>query len=140
MLLLALTLIIVSRSTFTAMNLLEVQIDGAVYIRSNGLVEGTDRIISNDYVTYTFVEDIDKSVIVERDNIIIEGADHSLVGSGAYDSVGVDLRGRSNVTIKDLSITTFGECINLNASFRCLISGNRMRMRTPMGCGKHCGE
>ncbi len=49
---------------------------GTIYIRSDGSVEpeGTP-IFSLDNVTYTFTDNINVSIVVERNNIVVDGAD-----------------------------------------------------------------
>lgn len=121
-----LVLVLSSRNVFMALDLSDVHMDSRVYIRSNGLVEGTDRIISTDNVTYIFVGDINGSIVVQKDNIVIDGSGRTLIGSGLYGPVGIDLQDRSNVTIRNLSLTGFYVCISLNLTSNTAILGNRI--------------
>jgi hypothetical protein len=50
-----------------------VKAESTVYIRADGSVEGTDKILQDGNV-YAFTENINGSVVVERDNIVIDGA------------------------------------------------------------------
>lgn len=59
-----------------------VEASGTIYIRANGLVEGTDNIISADNVTYTFTGNINDSIVVEKDNIVVDGASYTGQGAG----------------------------------------------------------
>src|SRR3990170_1003978 len=68
-----------------------------VYIRADGSVEGTDKI-QRDGNVYTLTGDISDPLVVERDNIVVDGAGHVLEGTGA--GRGIFLEGRSNITIK----------------------------------------
>jgi parallel beta-helix repeat protein len=102
-----------------------------IYIKSDGSVEGTDLIERNGNV-YTFKGDIGVynqtisantylgGIVVERDNIVIDGAGYKLTGSGLYGSIspfgdppikihspGIDTTGRSNVVIKNLTVQAF---------------------------------
>jgi parallel beta-helix repeat protein len=102
-----------------------------IYLRSDGSVEGTDLIERNGNV-YTFKGDIGVynqtisantylgGVVVERDNIVIDGAGYNLTGSGHYGSIspfgdppiqihspGIETTGRSNVAIKNLTVQAF---------------------------------
>ena len=119
-----------------------------IYIRSNGTVEGTD-LIQRNGDTYTFTGDIggvnwidywayretstySQGILVERDNIIIDGAGYNLTGSGNCDGYitpfgcppiintasmnGIDVSERSNVTIKNLTLQLFRAAIKLQAS------------------------
>lgn len=56
--------------------------EGIIYFRSDGCVESTTHITSDDNVTYTFTDNIDECIVLERDNIVvlmsrIEGCDDS---------------------------------------------------------------
>jgi len=42
----------------------EVKASETIYIRANGLVEGTDKISNKNNVTYTFTDDINDSIVV----------------------------------------------------------------------------
>jgi len=81
---------------------------GTVYIRADGSIDPPDSpIITYDNITYTLTDNITSStdgIVVERDNIIIDGAGYTLQGAGS--GKGVDLSGRSNVTIKNVTIKT----------------------------------
>ena len=63
-----------------------VEASGTIYIRADGSVEGTDKIISSDNVTYTFTDNIYDSIVVERSNIIIDGNRYTLQGTEVWDS------------------------------------------------------
>ena len=82
----------------------KVELTGTVYIRADGSIDPPDApIITYDNITYTLIDNITSSedgIIVERDDIIIDGAGYTLQGTGEYPYKGVDLSYRSNVTIK----------------------------------------
>jgi hypothetical protein len=63
---------------------------GTIYIRADGSVEGTDKI-QRDGDVYTFTDNIFGSIIVERDNVVVDGAGYSLQPQ-ADAITGVDLR------------------------------------------------
>jgi hypothetical protein len=63
-----------------------------IYIRANGVVEGTGKINRMGSL-YTFTGNIHGSVIVQRDDIVIDGADHMLQGRG--NGTGIDLTERT---------------------------------------------
>lgn len=73
-----------------------------IYIRANGIVDPPSAPISQDGNVYSFDDSINGSVVVEKSNIVISGAGYALRGSG--DGNGIDLSGRSNVTIEDITI------------------------------------
>jgi parallel beta-helix repeat protein len=95
-----------------------------IYIRADGSIHPADAPISTaDYVTYTLTDNIvgdvpqySSAIIIEKDDIIIDGAGYTLQGSKAFSSFGMELVGRSNVTIKNMRITAFGVGIRLYSS------------------------
>jgi len=98
-----------------------------IYIRADGSIEpSTANITSADNVTYYFTGNINESIVVERDNIVVDGAGYTLQGTGAYESVGIDLTGRSNVTIKNIEIKAFYYGIWLDESSNNTVSGNNI--------------
>ncbi|RJS77126.1 hypothetical protein CW667_04185, partial [Candidatus Bathyarchaeota archaeon] len=103
---------------------------GTVYIRADGSIDPPDAPITTyDNVTYTLTDNITSSgdgIIVERDNIVVDGAGYTIQGTYDYPYKGVDLTGRSNVTIKNMEINTFYYCILLNSSSSNSIVGNNI--------------
>ena len=82
--------------------------DGTIYIKADGTVGGTDKIQRVGDV-YTFTGNIEGSISVERNSIIIDGAGYKLQPED--DITGVDIRERNNVTVKNLTIEGFsGRC------------------------------
>jgi len=96
---------------------------GTIYIRANGLVEGTDKITNENNVMYTFTDDINDSIVVERNNIVIDGDEHTLNGSWSI-LYGFNLTSVSNVTIKNVNIVMFGYAMWLEEASQCVISNN----------------
>ncbi len=95
-----------------------------VYIREDGTIQGTSNIQRNgDY--YTFSGDITGVLVIEKDNIIIDGAGHTLTGGNC--SRGIVLENRTGVTIKNTRITLDGgTVIDLNRAVNCSIEGNTL--------------
>jgi parallel beta-helix repeat protein len=96
-----------------------------IYIREDGTVEGTDRI-QRDGAVYTLTEAIlDKRVIIEKSNIILDG-DGKLIGY--YDSFEgvISLHNVRNVTIKNCLIKDCIYGIELNSSSHVTILGNKI--------------
>jgi len=50
-----------------------VKAEGTIYIRADGTVEGTDKI-QGDGNVYTFTDDLFDSIVVEKDDVVIDGA------------------------------------------------------------------
>jgi len=114
-----------------------VKASGTIYIRSDGSVEGTDKI-QRDGNVYTFTCNIsidsgDCGIEVDRDNIVIDGAGHTLQATAAYISRGIDLSGRSNVTIKNMEIRNFMDGIYLVACVHACITRNNITANTDSG-------
>jgi len=85
-----------------------VKASGTIYIRVDGNVDPpTAPISSVDNVTYSFTGNINDSIVVERDNIVIDGAGFRVQGTGAFLSIGIGLSGRTNVTIKNVEVKAF---------------------------------
>jgi len=119
-----LTLLLVSILTL-AFNTQPVKASGTIYIRADGSIDPpTANITTTDNVTYTFTGNINDSIVVERNNIIINGADYILQGTGS--ETGIYLSGRSNVTIKNMAINLCGYGVNLGSTSYCIISGNNI--------------
>jgi parallel beta-helix repeat protein len=96
-----------------------------VYIEAEGSIDPlTANITSPDNVTYAFTADINASIVVERDNIVVDGAGYTVQGGG--DGTGIDLSGRSNVTIKNMKIRGFEYGVYLYVSPNNTISGNNI--------------
>lgn len=105
---------------------------GVIYIRADGAIEPPTNITTLDYVTYTFTDNIfNCSIVVERNNIIIDGANKTLQGTGI--GTGIDLTGRSNVTVKNLEIKEFVWGIRLWSSSNITITQNKLLNNTHLG-------
>jgi len=93
---------------------------GDIYIRADGSIDPpTANITTTDYVTYTFTGNINDSIVVERNSIIVEGAGYTVTGYG----YGIDLVNRSDVTIRNVTIK---RGVWLESSYNCKLSGNNI--------------
>jgi len=101
-----------------------VEASGTITINADGSVEGTTDISTVDNVTYTFTDNINDSIVVERDNIVVDGANYTVQGPGS--GTGINLTDRSNVTIKNMEIKTFDRGIWLDESSNNTISKNNI--------------
>jgi len=104
---------------------------GTVYIRADGSIDPPDAPITTyDTITYTLTDNITSSadgIVVERDNLIIDGAGCQLQGSGGYvEYAGIRLEGRKNITIKNMHIQTFYYGVYLFGSSDNIIIGNNV--------------
>jgi parallel beta-helix repeat protein len=87
---------------------------GTIYIRSDGTIDPPTAPIDCDGDTYTFLENINEPVVVEKDDIIIDGNGYTLQGAGS--GIGLDLSDRNNVTVKHTSIEQWYYGVLCNAS------------------------
>ncbi|MCW4033743.1 MAG: right-handed parallel beta-helix repeat-containing protein [Candidatus Bathyarchaeota archaeon] len=100
-----------------------VKADDLLYIRSDGSVEGTDTL-QIDGNLYVFTADVFGSFVVEKDNIVIDGAGFTLQGSGVDSSKGVYAEHRSNITVKNLQIKNFGYGVHFFGCSNSTVVGN----------------
>lgn len=125
-------LVLAMTLTFVLMGMLSVALKvetveagGTIYIKADGSIEPlTANITTADNVTYTFTDNNYDSIVVERDNIVVDGAGYTLQGTGI--GRGITLTGRSNVTIKNMKIKAFYCGIWLNMSSINSIYGNNI--------------
>jgi len=101
-----------------------VMASGTIYIRADGSVDPSTVSIQRNGNTYIFIGNINDSVVVERDNIVVDGAGYTIQGAGSW--AGIDLAGRSNVTIKNAIIKGFRYGIDLDDSSHNSIFGNNI--------------
>jgi len=117
-----LTLLFIGMLTL-AFNIQPVRASGTIYIRPDGSVEGTNKI-QRDGNVYTFTDNIYDSIVVEIDNVVLDGAGYTLQGAGS--GTGTDLSHRSNVTIKNTTIKAFTYGIWLDESSNNVIFQNNV--------------
>jgi parallel beta-helix repeat protein len=116
-------LLLVSTLTL-AFNIQPVKAEGGtIYIRADGSVDPPTAPIQRDGGIYTFTDNINDSIVVERSNITIDGAGFTLRGAG-YQGYGFNLTRINNVIIKNVGIQTFGAGILLYDSSNNSISRN----------------
>ena len=107
-----------------------------VYINSDGSVSPSDAPISSlDNVTYTLTGNMSyltyEGIVVERNNIVIDGNGYTVQGRGSeygsiYATYGIGLTGVSNVTIKNTNVDAFGCGINATSSNYITFTGNNV--------------
>jgi len=84
-----------------------------IYIRSDGSIDPPTAPIQRDGNLYTLLGNINESIIVQRNNIVIDGQSHRIQGIGAMFSKGIDLSGRKNVTVQNVEVEAFFYGIDL---------------------------
>jgi parallel beta-helix repeat protein len=100
----------------------------SVYINADGSIDPPTAPMMHAGNTYTLNSSIYYSgeysaIIIKRENIEVDGAGHTVQGTGAVTSKGISLSEVNNVTVKNLTIQAFGSGIWLNASLHTNISG-----------------
>jgi parallel beta-helix repeat protein len=91
-----------------------------IIIQADGSISGTDQI-EKDGKTYRLTGDLNKTLAILCDNIVIDGAGFTI--SGQDNSTGVFLQQRSNVTIKNLVVKNF--CWAIKLTYGLGIEGSR---------------
>jgi parallel beta-helix repeat protein len=112
---------------------------GTVYIRADGSIDPPDAPITTyDNITYTLTDNITSiahGIVVERDNIIIDGGGYTVEGTRAYPSIGIALPNRINVTIKDINVKNFDYGLYLYFSSNNNVAGNKIEAHKYGGVG-----
>jgi parallel beta-helix repeat protein len=104
--------------------------EGTIYIRADGSIDPVTAPIRRDRDVYDLTGDIASDadgIMIERDNMILDGADHTVEGTYASNSKGASLVGRNNVTIKNTHIQAFEYGVLVDSCSNSSISGNSMQ-------------
>jgi len=96
--------------------------DSTIYIRPDGSVDPSGAPIQRVGSTYIFTANINDRLVIERDNISLDGNNFKLQGAGI--GYGVFVNSRNNITIKNIYITRFKYGIYVKLSTNCSIDGN----------------
>jgi parallel beta-helix repeat protein len=109
-----------------AFNVQPVWASGTIYIRADGSIDPpTSPIYTVDNITYTLTGNITSDadgIVIERDNIVVDGAGYTMTGSGSGN--GTTLMNRSNVTVRDTTTKDFYNGIWLESSSNNTLSEN----------------
>jgi|GEM_PF-1474091 len=120
---LMLTLLLVSMLR-VVFNVEVVVATGTIYIRADGSIDPPTAPIQRDGDIYTSTDDINDSIVVQRSNIIIDGAGYAVQGSGSGD--GFDIIGVDNVTIKKTNIKRWMHGVHIELSSFNTVFGNKI--------------
>ena len=124
--------ILLTSMLYSAFKIMPAEAAGTIYIRADGSIDPpTPGIATADNITYTFTYNIYDSIVVERDNIVVDGGGYTVQGTGS--GTGLSLSGRSNVTIKSITINAFYYGIWLEYSSNSSISGNNITANNEYG-------
>jgi len=100
-----------------------------IYIRVDGSVDPLAAPIFRSGDVYTLTDTVHTSalngIVIERNNMILDGAGCVFQGTGS--NTGILIQGRSNVTIKNITVRAFSLGINLSDSLNNVIQANNVR-------------
>jgi len=102
---------------------------GTVYIRADGSIDPPDAPIERVGDIYTLTGNIASNadgIVIERDDMELDGARHILQGNGEVYRVGVLVAARQNVTIRNVEVTKFYGGITLDTCQNCSVVGNNL--------------
>jgi parallel beta-helix repeat protein len=123
-----LIIIFLASTVMCALTARTVSATGTIHVRADGSVDPSTAPISTlDNVTYTLTGNItanNDGIVIERDNIVVDGAGYVITGSGTGN--GTLLVDRSNVTVRDMTINNFQCGILLYFSNNSILSGNNV--------------
>lgn len=112
----------------------------SIIIRADGTVAGTDKILREGNV-YTFLGNLTaEGIVVERDDIVIDGASfflENIGGSSQLEGYGIAFSERSNVTVKNLQILNFNRGFDLKSCSNIDITGNCIYVNSANSGGMH---
>jgi parallel beta-helix repeat protein len=95
-----------------------------IYVKSDGSVDPATAPIQRIGNIYTFIDNIYDEIVVEKNNVVVDGAGYTLQGTGS--GTGVDLSERINVTIRNIEIRDFLYGVYLCSSLSNSVSGNNV--------------
>lgn len=101
-----------------------VRASGTIYIKADGSIDPPGAPILRNGDRYTFSSNIYDSIIVERNNILVDGAGYTTQGSGI--GTGIDLSGRGNVTIRNVNIKRFQFGVYMDVTSHSAILGSNI--------------
>ncbi len=88
-------------------------------IRADGSIDPSDAPVVRNYDLYTLtgnvIAELD-GIVVEKDNIILDGSGYTVTEAAFFNMSGVSLEGRSNVTVRNVSLRGFRVGFLLNGT------------------------
>ncbi|MEM3578940.1 MAG: NosD domain-containing protein [Candidatus Bathyarchaeia archaeon] len=95
-----------------------------IIIRPDGSIDPPTAPISRTGATYTFTGEVYAEIVVQKNNIIIDGRNFALQGGYILNSTGILLSNVKEVTIKNMHIKGFFYAIKIESSTNCIITDN----------------
>ena len=108
---------------------------GAIYIKRDGSIDPPDAPISNfGNVVYTLTDDVNGSLFVDKDDVVVDGVGH-IIAVSDYMYEGIFLFDKNNVTIKNVKIEVLVGWIGIELldCSNCTISGNNITANYNLG-------
>jgi len=130
---LALYLIIMGTLFAVAFNVRDVKAENTIIIWSDGHVSPSGSPILQDGNFYTLTRDYNGSISVSRDNAVVDGAGHTLLGSSPggnlFSGTGIDVEDTTNTTVKNFVIRKFESGVDVWQQFgasssNCVFNSN----------------
>lgn len=100
-----------------------------IFIRADGSIDPiVPEIVTTDSITYIFTDNLSANLVIERDNVVVDGAGYALEGNGSinWGYYGVFLNNTENDTVKNLNVDGFGTGICFFNSSKNLIINNNI--------------
>jgi parallel beta-helix repeat protein len=123
-------LFLLSMSSITGLLQVAKAESGTITINADGSITPfIAAIYTADDMTYTLTGNITtatEGILIERSNIVLNGAGYTVIGDGFGSGNGIALGGMGNVTVGNMTITYFTVGIYLGYSSNCTLSGNNV--------------
>ena len=111
---------------FSGFGVGSVRASGIIRIEADGIVNPSGApVLTLDNRTYTLSDNVG-SIVLGRDNIVLDGAGYSIRGRGIASGTGIYLNGRSNIEIRNSQIEYFDVGISLNGSSNVVVTKNEI--------------
>ena len=68
---------------YSAFKVMPAEAAGTIYIRADGSIDPPTAPISRDGDTYTFTDNIYDSIVIQRGDVVVDGAGYTLQGTGS---------------------------------------------------------
>ena len=121
-------LFVLSVSMLTPAINVEAEVFETIYIEADGSIVPSTAPISRVGDLYTLTDDILGEIVVERDNIVIDGASYTIQGTDFNDQNGIEMVDRANITASNLKLTNldFGIYLRrtINSTFHNITISN----------------
>jgi len=120
---LMITLLLTNMLTL-AFRIQKVEASSTIYIRADGSIDPpTAPIHTVDNITYTVTDNISETIVIQRNNIVVNGAGYTVQGTGSGNN-GIYLSSVSYVTVKNTRVVNFSTGIRLGYSQYCTLVDN----------------